>query len=906
LFITGIHLGSFGKYQDRTIKFDKGINIIYGDNEKGKSTIHKFIESMLFGLNTYQFGEPDYRSEYFHYLPWNNNQSLYGELDFDDNTKSFHIEQNYLKDNGIKVFMDGKRIGPYRKTEDDSIIKSHEHKILRVLGISNISSSTGTALVEEMQEKILNIKATNSGNISVEKTNIDLKEKIYELENARELIILKEQREYYLEQINLTEINQRSNQQMIIEYYETIDEADIVQQQIDELNIKLTDYETFDFIRRYNMLKSINKELNETATSKGKLAGISDLKVEDVESFVQSKNMQQELDAEKTELNNSIRIHKIEVDKLLKEYSLEAFDYVDSEYNTRNISEKLEALDALKARFNSLVSEVDEVNERIVNMNFPELENELELKSKEKKLDEDYQRFLSASSWKNRIIEEKGQGKSSLDIENEVEGLNNKYLNMKMFSLVMQILGAVLTLAMFAKPILAFLFFIGIVICIVSVIVSFLIRKGVDRRLMEQEFLLKNIQDEVRRNKDRLYKATRQLEDITEVYNAKSEAEFVAIYEERKVEYGKMSDLIKENDSTVSKSEDVESEFNRFQRELMEELFFLDFGSKIKYTGIKRNISRLISSNLRYRQLLDKVEKESNRIKSIESALKKAQEIETTFSKLSSNVNTLRDYQLQREKWVKLSEQQDRLIKDKDELVSEFDEEYIVSHGEELIKKGNYQYEDITYDIDEIKGVKNEKVNKKEELLIKSSKLKAESEHVTELMVPISKLQQKYKEINSQLFVLEDEIDLYKDTLIFVEAASRNVYKKFKNQLRDSLHGVIHQVIGEQYEVSFDEDMKLLVKDLYSNETVDIKDLSQGTMDQIHFALRIGLISSMEKNINIPLVLDDCFVHYDGGRLEQMLLQISKLDRQVIMLTCHTREEKIFSTFNVPFNYIEL
>ena len=43
-----LHINGFGKIHDRTISFSDGINVIYGRNEAGKSTLHTFIRGMLF------------------------------------------------------------------------------------------------------------------------------------------------------------------------------------------------------------------------------------------------------------------------------------------------------------------------------------------------------------------------------------------------------------------------------------------------------------------------------------------------------------------------------------------------------------------------------------------------------------------------------------------------------------------------------------------------------------------------------------------------------------------------------------------------------------------------------------------------------------------------------------------
>ncbi len=48
--INELLLKNFGKFHDRQIDLEEGINLIHGENESGKSTIHTFIRGMLFGI----------------------------------------------------------------------------------------------------------------------------------------------------------------------------------------------------------------------------------------------------------------------------------------------------------------------------------------------------------------------------------------------------------------------------------------------------------------------------------------------------------------------------------------------------------------------------------------------------------------------------------------------------------------------------------------------------------------------------------------------------------------------------------------------------------------------------------------------------------------------------------------
>ena len=45
-----LQIKGFGKFHDRSLTFADGINVVYGKNEAGKSTIHTFIRCMLFGI----------------------------------------------------------------------------------------------------------------------------------------------------------------------------------------------------------------------------------------------------------------------------------------------------------------------------------------------------------------------------------------------------------------------------------------------------------------------------------------------------------------------------------------------------------------------------------------------------------------------------------------------------------------------------------------------------------------------------------------------------------------------------------------------------------------------------------------------------------------------------------------
>lgn len=67
--ILSLHIEGFGKFHDLDISFKDGLNVVYGKNEAGKSTLHTFIRGMLFGIEK-QRGRAARNDVYSKYEPW--------------------------------------------------------------------------------------------------------------------------------------------------------------------------------------------------------------------------------------------------------------------------------------------------------------------------------------------------------------------------------------------------------------------------------------------------------------------------------------------------------------------------------------------------------------------------------------------------------------------------------------------------------------------------------------------------------------------------------------------------------------------------------------------------------------------------------------------------------------------
>ena len=103
-----LHIDGFGKFHDRTISFNDGINIIYGKNEAGKSTLHTFIRGILFGIERGR-GRAAKNDLYTKYEPWENSGTYEGWLRLEKDGTIYRIERRFRKENkSLKIINETK------------------------------------------------------------------------------------------------------------------------------------------------------------------------------------------------------------------------------------------------------------------------------------------------------------------------------------------------------------------------------------------------------------------------------------------------------------------------------------------------------------------------------------------------------------------------------------------------------------------------------------------------------------------------------------------------------------------------------------------------------------------------------------------------------------------------------
>lgn len=94
MMIKGIHIDRFGKLRDKRITFGEDLNIIYGMNEAGKSTIQNFMLSSFYGARTTKKnGMENVRKKY---IPFNKDYT-FGTMEIERNGDIIVIERKIAK-----------------------------------------------------------------------------------------------------------------------------------------------------------------------------------------------------------------------------------------------------------------------------------------------------------------------------------------------------------------------------------------------------------------------------------------------------------------------------------------------------------------------------------------------------------------------------------------------------------------------------------------------------------------------------------------------------------------------------------------------------------------------------------------------------------------------------------------
>lgn len=300
--INKIKINSYGKLKEKEIKLKDGINIIYGKNESGKSTLLNFIVNSFYGISKNKKGK-EY-SDVEKYTPWLG-EEFSGKLEYELNNKNkYEIYRDFKKKNP-KIFNENMEDISKEFNIDKSKgneffyeqTKVDEELFLSTVVVGQQEVKLGKQEQNILVQKIANLVGTGDDNVSYKRAidrinrrlldeigtqrsrekpiNIinkkieDLEQKKQELEKYEDIKYEIEENKNKLEE----EISDLNNKNNLLKEIKIINEKEKIEKEKIKIkeNIKKENIEKIKLIKeKINKIKNENKNIFEINNEKTK------------------------------------------------------------------------------------------------------------------------------------------------------------------------------------------------------------------------------------------------------------------------------------------------------------------------------------------------------------------------------------------------------------------------------------------------------------------------------------------------------------------------------------------------------------------------------------------------------------------------------------------------------------
>ncbi|SHE66782.1 ATP-binding protein [Clostridium fallax] len=893
MIIKTIKIKNFGKLQNVNISLDKGLNLIYGENEKGKTTIQNFIKASFYGLSNKR--NKDIRS---------NNRIRYvidskaeGEILVNHNNRDFIIKRIFgstKKEDKTLVFDSitgenikslahdnigkdilGLSISGFNNTlfigQLSSVVsKEKEDEIMNKItnvfesGEENLSYEKAVNFIESMKRNLTTPRKTgkldklkiNYENL-IEEKNISRKLAEENLNNELKLIDLKEHKDFLIKEIKRLELLKKYFKKVKLkEEYDEITEYlkkdEELKKERDEVNFmlkeSLIDYKFLSSLKEENnLLINLKDNFRLKKNEELKIIESIDLKNKEIKKFKNFASLEEDIE------EKIIKVH----------------------IENRVLEEKLEKIKFCKEDINSLENDLQK-NSKVVGQATQLKEDIKEIQD----LLNGYEDNLK--ELKYRVENNKNIKVSHLDLEKKL-----KYLY---FYLSISV----------ALSILTFIFFKNKLLTLVLIIpIAFIIKKIITNKvLLDKDSEEKKKEEKIKNLKNNINKIEENLSIYIKKYNLKDYNDLIILiknYDSSKIALENLSFKINEKrNELISYEEEKSLEEYMDNKRAIERLLMLtdsisleDFKEKYKvYRGLKNKINEeniiLKSLNKTLDILYEEIDlKELN----LKEKLSEIDLEELPLDKLDDKINSFyRKLQKKEEierSLIGIEKTYKTLLKDRDL-------ESIKNQLEDVIKEDL----DLSYKADE--EIEDEIKEKSIELIEVEKNIKDVENSIENVFIgkrPLVKVEEDIQNIKERIENKEKNLKALEISEKYLKESFKEMQKSFGPLLNKETENIFKKFTGNKYsEIKISESYDI---NLRENENIfSCSYLSNGAWDQAYLSLRLALINLIFKDEIVPIILDDAFVQYDDIRIKNVLdemVNISK-SKQILIFTCHSRE----------------
>lgn len=222
---------NFGKLQNANFRFSEGINVIYGENEQGKTTLHAFLMGMLFGMEKAR-GRAASGDIYSKYEPWHAPSFYSGALRFEVDEKPFYLERNFYnkeKSEYLRNETDGEELSVAYGDLDVLLGGIGREEFGNTYDIPQSGATTGKAMSELLTSYLAEAEAGGNGKVHVRKAQKELNTKKRELGIEQKKLAAERERLVQQKQVQLEVLRES-----VIELQEQIRGFEADQQELEE------------------------------------------------------------------------------------------------------------------------------------------------------------------------------------------------------------------------------------------------------------------------------------------------------------------------------------------------------------------------------------------------------------------------------------------------------------------------------------------------------------------------------------------------------------------------------------------------------------------------------------------------------------------------------------------------
>ena len=899
MIIKRVNIIAFGGLKDKVISFDNGINVIYGENEAGKSTIQAFIKIWLYGMSSYK-GKDYKQNERLKYMP-STGETISGELYVESKNKDYIIRRTFGKSkkedtSSIIDAITGEEISYISKDEPGKyFFNINRATFINTLFIGQLGVGVRKDKEGEIIDKIANSIGIDDGQVSVDVAIAKLNKYKKSISNVRKNGCLDILNEKY---------------------------SNLLSERYEAYNLSNHNLDNEELLINLNLeKKNLNSEINNLDIYK-KFLKKTKLKKE-FEEITQYFKKKQELKNKERYINklltyNDEFINYAFIKELREEYSLYLSVLDTSEVEKENIREKEERVEALKSPLDrydyieqlpknilNLLEKLSirrEVIKEKVDIN-KSIENEihfLNLKEREAKkiigdalIIEDFKEQIgnTVSNYEEKLRELKKI------VENNNESKNNNLFFVCL--LVISLLSIILAIAI-KNNILSVILYIIFAITILFLLINIYFNRGRKNKKIQT---IKREINKIEKDLDyycnilkissykELFKKLKIYDDYTklkikinEKINEKLSQRELLSLEKAIDEYDIVNSEIEEYliISGVNNLGELITEINKYQ-EASKGLDILEIELKNLKIGLEKTKEQLEIRETKIRRKLGSIGFENVNLLEVEDILKELEEKLELRDEINRNLASVEEAYFALTKGKNI----DSIKKELCDVIN-VDFKYSYEKEEEIdsvIKEKNLRLLEVEKSIKDIENEIKNRFNGKRTIPDIEEEIKAVEDEVKER-------EKQFKASNLAIDILQESYQELRGN--FGPILNKNVIESFRRFTNGKYSDVM---VDDNYEMKVRNENNIMQADILSN----------GANDQLNLSLRLAFIDMIFKSKDVSIYLDDAFVQYDNKRVEKTIKYLVNQNfKQYIIFTCHNREENIISKNNIDHKYIKL